>query len=204
MLIGYARTSTIDQVAGLDAQVAELTRVGCEKIYQEQVSAVAMRRPMLETALDYIRDTDTLVVTSLDRLARSMSHLNEVIAVLERKGAHLRILNLAVDTSTATGRLMVTVALGLAAFERERMLERQREGVARARAEGKYKGRKPTAKAKAQEILALRADGVGAADIAKRLGIGRASVYRVLGCKSGGAGVVGGKLADGAAGRAAA
>jgi len=180
MLIGYARTSTIDQVAGLDAQVTELTRVGCEKIYQEQVSAVAMRRPMLETALDYIRDTDTLVVTSLDRLARSMTHLNEVIGVLERKQAHLRILNLAVDTSTATGRLMVTVALGLAAFERERMLERQREGVARAKAEGKYRGRKPTAKLKAQEILAMRADGVGAAEIARRLEIGRASVYRVL------------------------
>lgn len=180
MLIGYARTSTIDQIAGLDAQLAELTRVGCEKVYQEQVSAVAMRRPMLETALDYIRDTDTLVVTSLDRLARSMTHLNEVIAILERKQAHLRILNLAVDTSTATGRLMVTVALGLAAFERERMLERQREGVARAKAEGKYKGRKPTAKAKCRDILALKAEGVGAAEIARRLEIGRASVYRVL------------------------
>lgn len=120
------------------------------------------------------------MVTSLDRLARSMSHLNEVIAVLERKGAHLRILNLAVDTSTATGRLMVTVALGLAAFEQERMLERLREGFARAKVEGKYRGRKPTAKAKTQEILAMRADGVGAAEIARRLEIGRASVYRVL------------------------
>jgi DNA invertase Pin-like site-specific DNA recombinase len=180
MLIGYARTSTIDQVAGLDAQVTELTRIGCQKIFQEQVSAVAMRRPALETALDYIRDTDTLVVTSLDRLARSMGHLNEVIDIVEKKQAHLRILNLAVDTSTATGRLMVTVALGLAAFERERMLERQREGVAKAKAEGKYKGRKPTAMMKSQQVLAMKSDGIGAAEIADRLGIGRASVYRIL------------------------
>lgn len=180
MLIGYARTSTIDQIAGLDAQVAELTRAGCQKLFSEQISAVATKRPILEAALDYIRDTDTLVVTSLDRLARSMTHLNEVISILEQKGANLRILNLAVDTSSATGRLMVTVALGLAAFERERMLERQREGVARAKAEGKYRGRKPTARAKTQEILSLKAAGIGAAEIARRLDIGRASVYRVL------------------------
>ncbi|CAO3429328.1 recombinase family protein [Azospirillum doebereinerae] len=184
MLIGYARTSTIDQVAGLDAQVTELTRIGCQKIFREQISAVAMRRPVLETALDYIRDTDTLVVTSLDRLARSMGHLTEVIEIVEKKKANLRILNLAVDTSTATGRLMVTVALGLAAFERERMLERQREGVAKAKAEGKYKGRKPTAMAKAQQVLAMKSDGVGAAEIADRLGIGRASVYRIINMKS--------------------
>jgi len=96
------------------------------------------------------------------------------------KGASLRILGMGIDTGTPTGKLMLTVLGSVAAFEREIMLERQREGIAKAKAEGKYKGRKPTAKAKAKEVLGLRAEGVGATEIAKRLSIGRASVYRIL------------------------
>ena len=97
------------------------------------------------------------------------------------KGAHLQVLAMNLDTSNATGRLMLNVIGSLAQFERKLMLERHREGIAKAKAEGKYKGRAPTARAKAEDVLALKAQGVGGSEIAKRLGIGRASVYRILG-----------------------
>ena len=180
MKVGYGRTSTLEQQAGLDAQIRDLTAAGCEKIFTEQVSAVAAKRPQLEAALDFIREGDTLIVSKLDRLARSTQHLLDITDRVKAKGADLSILNLGADTSTATGRLMFTVIGAIAAFERELMLERQREGVARAKAEGKYKGRKPTARARAEEVKALKAEGVRPVDIARQLGIGRASVYRVL------------------------
>ncbi len=179
MKVGYARTSTLEQQAGLDAQLRDLKAVGCEKIFEEQVSAVG-KRPQLEAALDFIREGDTLLVTKLDRLARSTQHLLEVADRLKAKGADLCILNLGADTSTATGRLMFTVIGAVATFERELMLERQREGIAKAKADGKYRGRKPTARARSAEIAALKADGVRPVEIARQLGIGRASVYRIL------------------------
>jgi len=170
----------LDQQAGFDAQVRDLTAAGCEKIFSEQVSAVG-KRPQLEGALEFIREGDTLIVTKLDRLARSTQHLLEIADQVQAKGADLSILNLGADTSTATGKLIFTIIGAVGAFERELMLERQREGVARAKAEGKYKGRKPTARARAAEVHALKADGIRPVEIARRLGIGRASVYRVLG-----------------------
>jgi len=182
--VGYGRTSTLEQQAGLDAQIRDLKAAGCEKLFSEQVSAVG-KRPQLEAALDFIREGDTLLVTKLDRLARSTQHLLEVADRVKTKGADLCILNLGADTSTATGRLMFTVIGAVACFERELMLERQREGVARAKAEGKYKGRKPTARAKAGEVATLVAEGVRPTEIARRLGIGRASVYRILDNRSG-------------------
>lgn len=181
MLIGYARTSTLDQKAGIDAQVRDLNAVGCDKVFQEQVSSVdVVNREQLAVALEFIREGDTLVVTKLDRLARSVAHLLSVLDALKAKGAELRILNMGIDTGTPTGKLMLTMLGGVAEFEREIMLERQREGIAKAKAEGKYKGRKPTAQAKAEEVKALVAQGIGGTEIAKRLGIGRASVYRIL------------------------
>ena len=93
----------------------------------------------------------------------------------------MKVLDQAIDTATSTGRLMFNMLGAIAQFERELMLERQREGVAKAKAEGKYKGRAPTARAKASEVLRLRGEGVGPTEIGKRLGIGRASVYRILG-----------------------
>jgi len=128
--VGYARTSTLEQQAGLDAQIRDLKAAACEKIFHEQVSSVG-KRPQLEAALDFIREGDTLLVTKLDRLARSTQHLLEVADRVKAKGADLSILNLGADTSTATGRLMFTVIGAVATFERELMLERQREGVAR-------------------------------------------------------------------------
>jgi DNA invertase Pin-like site-specific DNA recombinase len=182
MRIGYARTSTLDQKAGLEAQQRDLAEAGCDRVFIEQVSSVdVVARTELATALDFIREGDVLVVTKLDRLARSVSHLLEILATLDTKGASLRILGLGIDTATPTGKLMLTILGGIAEFERGIMLERQREGIAKAKAMGKYKGRQPTAMAKRDEVVALNSQGVGATEIAKRLGIGRASVYRALG-----------------------
>lgn len=181
MIIGYARTSTHDQKAGLEAQERDLNVAGCDRLFIEQVSSVDVKaRTKLAEALDFIREGDTLAVTKLDRLARSVSHLLDIQDRITAKGAHLRILDLGLDTSNATGKLMLTLLGGIAEFERSIMLERQREGIAKAKALGKYKGRQPTAKAKAEEVLRMKADGTGPTEIAKALKIGRASVYRII------------------------
>lgn len=181
MIVGYARTSTIDQLAGLEAQERDLAAAGCERIFVEQVSSVdVVARTKLAEALAFVREGDVLVVTKLDRLARSVAHLLEVLEQLTSKGASLRILAMGIDTATPTGKLMLTVLGGVAEFERAIMLERQREGIAKAKAEGKYKGRKPTAMNQKAEVQRLSAGGMGATEIAAKLGIGRASVYRAL------------------------
>lgn len=179
MLIGYARTSTVEQVAGFDAQVSALMAEGCERVFQEQVSSVAERQ-QLEEAIAFARSGDVFTVTKLDRLARNTQHLLEIVERLEAKGVSLKVLNLGLDTSTPTGKLMLTMLGAVGQFEREIMLERQKEGVAKAKADGKYKGRKPTAQAKKAEVLALVAQGSTKEAIAKQLGIGVASVYRML------------------------
>jgi len=190
MIVGYARTSSPSQVAGLEAQERDLRFAGCEKIFAEQVSSVA-EREQLETALDYVREGDCFCVTKLDRLARSVGDLLAIVARLEAKGVSLRVLSMSgtqsLDTSTATGRLMLAVIGAVGQAEREAMLERQREGIAKAKRDGKYKGRVPTARRQAAEIARLKAEGVRPSEIAGRLGIGRASVYRVLGAQTTGA-----------------
>lgn len=186
MIVGYARTSTLDQTAGLEAQQRDLKKAGCERVFVEQVSSVDLEaRDQLSEALVFIREGDTLVVTKLDRMARSVAHLLNIVSIIEERGASLRILDMAIDTSTPNGRLMLNILGSVAQFEREIMLERQREGIAKAKAAGKYKGRAPTAKAKTAEVMALHAEGVGATAIARELGIGRASVYRIIGSTGG-------------------
>ena len=183
MLVGYARTSSLAQVAGLEGQERELQAAGCEKVFREQVSSVA-KRDQLEAALDYVREGDSFIVTKLDRLARSVGDLLNIVALLETKKVSLRVLSMSgsqpLDTATATGRLMLAVIGAVGQAERETMLERQREGIAKAQREGKYKGRAPTARRRADEIIRLKEAGVTPTEIAVRLGIGRASVYRVL------------------------
>lgn len=179
MIIGYARTSTIDQIAGLEAQIRKLEAAQCKKIFQEQVSSVAIRA-QLEAALEFTREGDVLVVTKLDRLARSVADLMTLIQTLEKKTVGLRILNLGMDTQTPTGKLMLTVLGGVAQFEREIMLERQMEGVAKAKAAGKYKGRKPLTDELRQEVVCLAVGGMAKTHIARQLKIGEASVYRIL------------------------
>ncbi|HMF77563.1 MAG TPA: recombinase family protein [Bryobacteraceae bacterium] len=124
MIVGYARTSTVDQLAGFEAQLRELGAAGCEKTFQEQVSSVA-EREQLNAAIEYVREGDIFVVAKLDRLARSVPDLMAILQTLGRKRVRVRILNLGMDTQTPTGKLMLTV-LG-----------------AIAKSEGRYKGRKP-------------------------------------------------------------
>lgn len=178
MLIGYARTSTLEQKHSLAAQVDALNEHGCERVWSEQVSSVATRKALKDT-LDFVREGDTLVVTKLDRLARSVRHLGEIVDLMEARKANLRILDLNLDTSTPTGQLMLNVLGSVAQFERQIMLERQREGIQKAKEAGRYKGRKPTARAKAGEVQALLEAGMTKRAIAAELSISERSVYRI-------------------------
>jgi len=153
-MMSCARTSTVDQQAGFEAQLVELNAYGCERMYQEQVSAVAIRT-QLEAAIDMLLEGDKLVVTKLDRLARSVSHMGDLLEQIEAKGAGLVMLSMGnerVDTSTATGKLVLNMMVSVAQFEREMMKERQVEGIKRAQAEGKYKGRVPKAMQQADKV----------------------------------------------------
>ncbi len=180
MQIGYARTSTTDQLAGFEAQKAELLAVGCDaKLFVEQVSSVG-ERPRLRAMLDQLRSGDVVVVTKLDRLARSIRDLVGILDQITAAGASLRILAMCLDTATATGKLMLNVLGSVAEFEREMMLERQRSGIAKAKSDGKYKGRVPTAMRKADEAVALLSSGVKPAVAARQLGIARSSLYRIM------------------------
>jgi DNA invertase Pin-like site-specific DNA recombinase len=179
MLIGYARTSTLEQVAGLEAQKEALKALGCERMYQEQVSSVAPREALRE-ALSYCREGDTLVVTKLDRLARSVRHLGELMEALEARGVALRVLDLGLDTSTATGKLMLNVLGSVAQFEREMMLERQREGIAKAKAEGRYRGRPAYTRKLTPQAMTMSAEGHTRRDIATALNVSERSIYRLL------------------------
>lgn len=181
MIVGYARTSTVDQTYGLEAQIEQLQQGGCEKVFTEQVSSISGRREQLEAALDFVREGDVLMVTKLDRLCRNVSELCRIVAGLEEKQVSLRILSIALDTATAAGKLMLNLLGAVAEFETAIMKERQREGIERAKRDGKYKGRKATARAKTAEVQQLRSEGLGASAIASQLGISRASVYRMLG-----------------------
>ena len=179
MKLGYARTSTIEQIAGFEAQIRELKAAGCEKVFQEQVSSINMREK-LKQALEFAREGDIFVVTKLDRLARSTAHLLDIANQLEKKGVGLKILNLGIDTSTPTGKMLLTMLGAIAQFEREIMLERQKEGIAKAKAEGKFKGRKPIAQEVIEEVLKFSETRMSRREVAQRLNIGEASVYRIL------------------------
>ena len=182
-LIGYGRTSTIDQVAGLEGQERDLIAAGCAKLFLERVSATMTSRPQLEAALEWAREGDTLVITKPDRMARSTADLLGIVARLEAKGVGLIVLSMggqSWDIRTPTGRLMLTMLGAVAEFERNLMLERQREGIAKAKADGKYKGRVPTAMRQAGEVAKLKAAGVTPTAIARQLGMSRMSVYRAL------------------------
>jgi DNA invertase Pin-like site-specific DNA recombinase len=180
MLVGYERTSTAEQEAGLAAQERDLRRAGCERLFCEQVSSVAQRL-QLAAALDFVRDDDKLIVTRLDRLARGMGDLLEITEQLRGKGVALQVLDPAMDTSTAAGELIFHVFGAVASFERKLMLERQREGrhcqgagggpLLRPQADGAHQ---------ADTIRAMMADGDGPTVIARKLKVARSSVYAAV------------------------
>jgi len=180
MKVGYARTSTIEQQAGIQAQVRDLLNAGCDEkhIFQEHASAVE-RRDGLEKALEFVREGDTLIVTKLDRLARSLPDLYRIIEILTSKKVSLQIMGLGMDTSTAAGKAMLSMMGAFSEFEREIMLERQKEGIAKAKLEGKYKGRKPLPDALEEAIKTYLEIGVSKVWISKKLLISEASVYRI-------------------------
>ncbi|MFK0689530.1 recombinase family protein [Mesorhizobium sp. IMUNJ 23033] len=180
MLVAYRRTSRLEQVAGYEAQLRDLQSHGCEKVFSEQVSSINAHRTELERAIEFVREGDILVVTRLDRLARSVADLCQIVARLEAKKVGLKILDMAIDTTTPTGRLLLNLVGSIAQFEREIMLARQREGIAKAKAERKFKGRAPTARRKSDAIWSMHLAGKNPTEIAVALGLGRSSVYRIL------------------------
>lgn len=175
--IGYARVSTTDQDTAI--QVAALKAAGCEVVREEKASGTSTTgRVELETVLSFLRRGDVLVVTRIDRLARSIGDLQTIVRTIREKGAALECTEQPVNTGTAAGKAFLDMLGVFAEFETNLRRERQLEGIAKAKAEGVYKGR--PASIDAAKVQALKAEGVGATDIAKRLGIGRASVYRLL------------------------
>jgi len=178
MLVGYARVSSTSQ--SLDIQQEALASAGCEKVFAEKVSGRSTTdRDQLALALDFVREGDTLCVTRLCRLARSVGDLHRIVEKLTAKNVAFRCLNQSgVDTDTSSGRLMLSVLGAVSCFENDIRRERQMEGVAKAKLRGAYRGRPPSIRP--EDVRELRAQGIGASEIAKRLGIGRASVYRAL------------------------
>jgi DNA invertase Pin-like site-specific DNA recombinase len=175
--IGYARVSTTDQDLGV--QLEALKAAGCEVVRSEKVSGTTKAgRAELATILDFIRTGDTLVVTRIDRLARSIGDLQDIVRALKARGATLRALQQPIDTSTAAGKCFLDMLGVFAEFETNLRRERQLEGIAKAKARGVYKGRPP--KIDPAKVRELIAQGLGASAIAKQMNIGRASVYRAL------------------------
>ncbi|MFS2221016.1 recombinase family protein [Pantoea sp. B65] len=174
--VGYARVSTTGQ--SLDTQLTALA--GCEKIFREKISGAKDDRPELQALLEFVREGDAVQVTKLDRLARNTRHLLEVSEFLQGKGVALNILNIGINTATPTGKLMLTMIGAIATFEREMMLERQAEGIAMAKLNGKYKGRKATARGKSQEVIEMVEKGLSKPEISRQLGIGITSIYRII------------------------
>jgi len=176
-VIGYARVSTTDQ--DLSIQEAALKAAGCEVIRAEKRSGTTTAgREELRTVLDFLRKGDVLMVTRIDRLARSIGDLQDIVRAIRAKGAALMATEQPIDTSSAAGKCFLDMLGVFAEFETNLRRERQLEGIAKAKAEGVYKGR--PASIDAAQVNAMKAQGVGATEIAKALGIHRASVYRLL------------------------
>lgn len=175
-VVGYARVSTAGQ--SLEAQLEALN--DCDVLFKEKESGASTERLELLRLIEYVREGDTVKITKLCRLARNTKHLLEVVELLDSKKVSLQVLNLGIDTASPTGRLMVTLIGAIATFERQLLLERQAEGIALAKLKGKYKGRKPTARAKQAQVRELLASGMSKSQVAKELGISLSSVYRYL------------------------
>jgi DNA invertase Pin-like site-specific DNA recombinase len=176
-VIGYARVSTTDQ--DLSIQESMRRAAGCDVIRAEKQSGTSTHgRTELHTVLEFIGKGDVLMVTRVDRLARSIGDLQDIVRTLKAKGASLRATEQPIDTSTAAGKCFLDMLGVFAEFETNLRRERQLEGIAKAKAAGVYRGRRPSIDP--AEVGRLKAAGLGASKIAKQLGIGRASVYRIL------------------------
>ena len=178
MIVGYVRVSTQEQNEA--RQLEAMKAYGAERIFSEKVSGKTANRLQLKAMLDFVRSGDTLVVESYSRLARSTFDLLTIIGKLDEKGVAFVSLKESIDTASPQGRLMLTIFAGLAQFERECTLQRQAEGIAIAKAEGKYRGRKPIDRPDNwDEVIALwKADEITAVVAQKKLGMTPATFYR--------------------------
>jgi DNA invertase Pin-like site-specific DNA recombinase len=176
-LIGYARVSSTGQ--SLDVQREQLLAAGCEEIFEEKKSGTTTQgRDQLDAALRFVRKGDVFTVIRLDRLARSMLDLRKIVDALTAKSVGFRVLQQgAIDTTRSEGRLLLNILASFAEFETDIRRERQADGIAKAKAEGKYRGR--PSRIDVTLIAELAGQGLGPSAIAKKLGIGRASVYRL-------------------------
>lgn len=178
MIVGYARVSSESQ--SLDVQQSALVDVGCERLFVEKVSGASTQdRDQLRAAVDFVRDGDTLVVTKLDRLARSVRDLMDIHDQITKKGVSLRILNMGLDTTTPTGKLMLGVLGSVAEFERNMILERQADGIAAAKARGVYRG--GTVKHDPENLRSMVEAGMSKAEVARQAGCSRMTVHRACG-----------------------
>jgi DNA invertase Pin-like site-specific DNA recombinase len=176
-IVGYARVSTSDQ--DLSLQEEKLRAAGCTILRSEKVTGTSTEgRKELRSTIEFLRAGDTLVVTRIDRLARSIRDLQNIVHDLKERGVILRATEQPIDTSTAAGKCFLDMLGVFAEFETNLRRERQLEGIAKAKAEGAYKGRKPSIDV--GRVRSLHAVGEGATEIAKLMGIHRMSVYRVL------------------------
>jgi DNA invertase Pin-like site-specific DNA recombinase len=177
MLVSYARVSTQDQ----DLTIQRERLQHCEKHFEEKASGTQATRLALAACLDFVREGDTLVITRLDRLARSTLHLCQIAEQLARKGVHLQVLDQAMDTHTPTGRLLFGLLAVIAQFETELRAERQQEGIAKAKRAGIHFGRtKALTDAQAEELRHLRATGVTLKALMQQYGLGKTALYRYL------------------------
>jgi len=177
MLIGYARVSTTDQ--NLDLQIDALTKVGCEKIFDDKISGTRADRPGLARAMELLRKDDTLVVWKLDRLGRSVKNLVDLVADLQKQGIHFKSLTDSIDTGTPSGRFFFHVMASLAEMERELTAERTRAGLEVARQLGRKGGRKrQMTDSKIASAKKLLANGIAPRDVAANLGVSVPTLYR--------------------------
>lgn len=176
MLIGYARVSTGDQ--DLSVQLEQLSAAGCEKVFSEKRSGTTADREELQRCLEFCREGDVLLVTRLDRFARSQVDLHTMLAMLSAKGVGFRCTEQSgIDTTTSMGQLVLGVLGAVAQFETALRSERQREGIEKAKGRGAYKGR--AASIDAARVRELLGQGVTPSAVARQLGISRQSVYRL-------------------------
>jgi DNA invertase Pin-like site-specific DNA recombinase len=179
VVYGYARASSVDQNTAI--QIEKLAAAGCSIVRAEKVSGTSLEgREELKTLLQFMRAGDTLVVTRIDRLARSMRDLQNIVHELKQRGVHLRATEQPIDTSTAAGKAFLDMLGVFAEFETNLRRERQTEGVAKAKADGRYTGKGRPRSIDVAAVRTLKSQGLGATEIAEKLGIGRASVYRVF------------------------
>ena len=175
--VGYARVSSVGQ--SLDVQLEKLQQ--CDKVFQEKLSGTSSKRPRLKACLEYVREGDTLIITRLDRLARSTLDLCQIAAELERKNVHLRVLDQSIDTSDATGRLLFNMLGAIGQFETEIRGERQREGIAKAKQMGvKFGANKKLTSAQIDALRKEREAGFLIRELMKNYGLSKSSVYRYL------------------------